>query len=167
MKLNYNISAEQINHFFMTDPQVSYLGLPDEDLVSLATTGKYILAEGSVIYGVEEEEEGKLIGLIKIELFTSVTANVHFYLHSSLHKSGKLREVREFFYKYFQEETNIEKVIVVAPATCKHVHGPAERFGFKLEGVLTKSLVWRQELVDMYIYGLCIERSKKLSRSEK
>ena len=153
-----DVSESELTDFFINDPKLAYLGLPDNDLVNLFYHHKYVPNSISFYKGVFEDD--RLICPFKIEFFTETTANLHLYLCSDLHKTGKIKEVEKEIRRWFLEETYFQKVLIMAPETCDHVHGTAEYFGFVVEGRLTKAVRWRKELVDVIIYSDNIREDK-------
>jgi RimJ/RimL family protein N-acetyltransferase len=103
-------------------------------------------------------EDGKLIALNKFEYFTRQAINVHFYLSSGYQGTGKLGEIFNFMKKHYEENTDLLKVLFMVPSTCIHVHKAAEKHGLKKEGHLTQCYEWRQEVVDIIIYGQELDR---------
>ena len=156
MKLNLRpVSPQQVTEFFLNDPTLICLGMPDDEMVILHETGMYP-CEGTNIDGVYDGDT--LIALNKYEYFTRETINMHFYLSSSLHGTRKLDEIFKYMKNYYETETELLKVLFMVPSPCAHIHGVAKRYGFKQEGHLTNCFRWRQELVDITIY------SQKLNR---
>lgn len=150
--------TEEIDHFFLSDPALCFLGLSDNELYLLHKEQKYTNIAGNEIWGLYEDD--KLILLITCSLFTRDAVTISLYLASSYHKTGKFRAAAEFLKAHYIDNTNYNKVLMMSPSTCPHVHRAAEAVGFKLEGTLTKTITWRQELVDLLIYGWTIKRNK-------
>ena len=153
-----DITQEQVTEFFLNDPNVCYLGLPDADLYELYEDKIYRLKDNTIYKAIYLRDE--LIAILKYEAFTQHTVNLHFYLSSKLHKKGYARSVEQAIYDYFIENTKAIKAILMTPTTCTQVHGPAIGFGMVLEGRIEKSIVWRNEVMDILIYGIELKRDK-------
>lgn len=150
------VDTETAFKFFISDPKLSYIGLPDNDLAVLYHEGVYRITSDSCLCGIFEEDE--LVCILRWELFTDWAINLHYYLSSKFHHKKKLAEIFDFMKDFFLTKTEFNKAIIMAPSSCEHVIGPLEHFGFTLEGRITKCIKWRQELVDILIYGYILER---------
>ncbi len=151
------VTPEIVTQFFLSDPKLICLGLPDDEISILYHTGQYP-CEDTNIQGLYED--GELIALNKFEYFTRETINMHFYLSSELHGTRKLDDIFTFMKKWYEDETNILKVLFMVPSSCKHIHAVAKRYGFKQEGHITKCFTWRQELGDITIYSQELDRGE-------
>ncbi len=150
------LSGEQIQNFFLSDPNVSYLGLADENLESMYREGKYLQSDTSYILGIYND--GELIALFKWELFTLQTINIHLFISTKYQKQGNMTNIFNHMHKHLLEKTEFEKVITMVPSPCEHVWKPLEHLGFTREANLTKCLKWRQAIVDMFIYSINLDR---------
>ncbi len=153
-----DISEAQITEFFLNDPNVAYLGLPDDDLQELFYNKTYTLKDNTIYKGIYLKDE--LVSILKYEAFTRQTVNLHFYLSSKLHKKGYARGVEQAIYDYFIENTKAIKAILMTPQSCTQVQGPAIGFGMVLEGRLTNAIVWRNEVMDVLIYSIELKRDE-------
>ncbi len=153
-----DITEKEVTDFFLHDPNVCYLGLSDVDLHELYEDKIYRLKDNTIYKGIYLKDE--LISILKYEAFTQQTVNLHFYLSSKLHKKGYARGVEQAIYNYFIENTTAIKAILMTPQTCTQVQGPAIGFGMELEGRIKKAIVWRNELMDILIYGIELKRDK-------
>lgn len=151
------LRIEEINDFLVADPNVCYLGLTDNELYILYMNKSYMPLSSSEFAGVFDGEE--LIMLVRSEPFTRDTISLHLFLATKYHHTGKLREIQAFLKDYYRTQTEYKKIVVMSPETCVHVHKVVEAFGFSLEGRLTKCITWRNELVDLLLYGWIIERN--------
>lgn len=149
-------TIDEVSDFFLKDDKLSYIGLPDNDLVSLINTGKYVPNPISFYQGIYESDE--LITFVKIEYYTEVAANVHMYISSKLHGTGRSKEIGNFLIDWFTHHTDFHKLIVMAPDCCIPVHKTALKLGFKKEGHITKALRWRDKLVDILVFGLELDK---------
>lgn len=156
-----NIVPDSITRFFLADPSLVYLGLPDDDLVSLCYEKRYIPKENSIYKGMYNVDTDELVGIMKLELFTDVSVNIHLYLLTGLHHQGYSKAIGQACYDYVRDYCpNIHKIILMAPESCEHVHKAAERFGMNLEGKLTKVLMWRKKLQDVLLYAINVDRGE-------
>lgn len=151
-----DISQIELNEFFLNDPKLSYLGLPDLDLAYLYEKREFPIHPGIIHKGIFINNE--LVCVMKWEVFTAETGNFHMYVTSKLQKIGFTPELQKIIYQYFIDNTNFIKGIIMIPSTCEHVQRSAKNFGFKVEGRLTKAMRWRKELVDIIIYAIEFKR---------
>lgn len=149
-----NITPEKATEFFFSDPALVYLGLGDEEMYKLAKTRQYAFQDGCEYLGVYENDTLQCI--IKYNWFTTHCINFHMYMRTNLHHSESLKNMARTIKAYFIENVPVTKVMLVVPSTCTHVHKFVAKFGFKQEGLLTNSYQWRQEMVDLHIYGLTL-----------
>lgn len=156
-----DVSPELVTEFYRRDPTLCYLGLPDEALANLMVDESYILYKDcpSYLWGVYINDN--LICVIKYELFTSQTINLHIALCSYMHDSGAFQKVQQALKKHIIETTSYIKVIVMCPKTCTHIQKAAEAYGFVKEGQIPNCIVWRTELTDIIIYGLSVDRDSE------
>lgn len=154
------ITGKEATPFFRRDPSLCYLGLPDDALANLMDDPDYILFENDDLWGVFAGEG--LIAVVKYELFTSCTINMHIYLCSYMFHSGAFTKVQECLKEYIVRNTGIIKALVMCPTTCLHIQKAAESYGFKKEGFISNCMVWRNELTDIIIYGIPIDRQENL-----
>lgn len=152
-----DLTDGQITEFFINDPLLCYIGLPDNELAALYYTKKFVPDVQSIFKGIFNGKN-ELICIVRYEQYTTIAVAVHFYLSSKEQKKGIALEIQKFLYDYFIETTDMLKVITMVPSSCEHVIKCAETFGMKLEGRLTKSIVWREEIVDLLCYGLELKR---------
>src|SRR5574338_408157 len=115
-----DITEEEITEFFLKDPALCYLGLPDNDLNNLFYEKKYIKHNISVYKGIYENEN--LISVLCYEYFTEFALNVHFYIYTKLQKQSKATKIKRELVKYFKSKyPEVIKIIVMSPEPCKHV----------------------------------------------
>ncbi|MEI6183902.1 MAG: hypothetical protein WCP65_00125 [Bacteroidota bacterium] len=143
-----NVKAAQ---FFLEDPLLCFMALGDEALKDFDNNRGYNPAP-CTITGIYHKN--KLICIVQATLFTESTVSLHLYLKSNLHHSGILKPLHIEYGKYLQKYyPNLKKVMIISPTPCKHVHDAIKGLGFKQEGCLTKSMIWRGQLVDLLIFG--------------
>lgn len=142
----------------MSDPKLAYLSLSDEELYQLHKTGEYPIEDTSLYTGLAEDD--KLVAILKWEWFSSVALNMHLYLRSELHHTGLLGRIYAFLYGHFKENTNIQKLLFMVPESCEHVHGAAKKYNLVQEGRIKKCCKWRNELNDVLIYSIDIDRTE-------
>jgi hypothetical protein len=157
------ITPEEVTDFFLSDPKLICLGMADDEMIILHETGQYP-CENTNIEGVYDNEE--LIALNKFEYFTRNTINMHFYLKSSLHGSGKLDEIFKFMKTHYEQNTDLIKVLFMVPSVCESVHWVAQKYGFKQEGYITKCFTWRKQLTDIVIYSQELNRERNKCQSQ-
>lgn len=152
MIVTQEISREEAARFLLADSVLCNRALPDHELDEIAVSGEYKPFDTSRFIGMYND--GIMISVTKWEYFTDVTVNIHVYISSLLHGKGVTKEIQGIFKQWFATRTNFAKAVILAPGTCPIVHKSVEIAGFKLEGLLTKAMQWRGELVDLHIYGL-------------
>lgn len=151
-----DIDASIMTEFFINDPKLCYMGLCDDDLVTLHETKKYVPHPLSLYKGICEGDD--LIAVIKFEKFSDTAVNIHLYISSKLHGKGKTIEITDLVCKYLKDTTDMKKVLIMTPRSCVHSCKAAEARGFILEGTITSGCLWRNKVEDVLIYALSIER---------
>lgn len=146
------LSIDDVNQFFKNDEKLCYLGLSDESLDYLYHTGTILTSKNTKFYGTYENDQ--LISFTQSDWWSPVCASIHMYLLTTLHHTGMIRKIAESMRQYVKETTKYKKVIIQVPGPCKHVHVACEKMGMTLEGVITNSIIWRQQTVDLYFYGM-------------
>jgi len=149
------VSQEEISEFFLADPELCQLGLQDCDLASLEKDKVFPYYPESYWLGVRIKD--KLVSIVRIELFTPISVLCHIYVNSKYHKTGMLRKVKDTTVSHLQKTTEFRHIVVPVPATCSHVVGPLESFGFKKVGCMKNMIVWRGRAVDLLWYQLEIK----------
>lgn len=157
-RVDTNIPQETIIKFFKEDPSLCYLGLPDYSLVALYEGHEIITKEGTYNLGVYLGDE--LVFLMNYTYFTDTTINIHTYLKTKYQHTPMYASIQNELRKYFLENTKVIKVIAMTPETCPHIHKTCEKYGFTLEGRLTKAIIWREKLVDLLLYGLILKEEE-------
>ena len=145
-----SLTEQDISKFFTEDPKLCYLGLPDEDLVSLYQHEELLWSQTSQVFGITEND--KLVSIVKWEYFTKNTINLHMYVGTAF-QGKKSLDIANFVKEYLRDNTKYLKVLLMVPSTCEHVTNFAKYFGFELEGNITKSYTWRNTLVDILIFS--------------
>ena len=145
------LSAEDVASFFLHDPKLALLALPDEDLHTLKVEGKFYLDSDAYAEGVYED--GEMVGVLRWNMFTDIVINIHFYLNSKHHGTGKSKDVHASILKWVGESGRVRRIVVFSPSPCEHVHRALLGAGFEQEGRIKESMRWRQQVVDMLIYG--------------
>ena len=152
MILSTELTQEEASNFFLSDPKLVLLGLSDEEICELHKTNQYELQPD--IHYITVRENDKILALVKYEYFSSVTISYHMYVASSEQdKSEMYAEMIPMLKNYIANELDIHKLIIIVPSTCLHTQAFALKAGYKEEGRLKNSFVWRQQIVDLIIYG--------------
>lgn len=151
-----SITSEIATVFFFSDPILILLGLSDEEMAIMHKLKKYELSEGSNYIGIQDSHD-KLVAIVKYEWFTTHTINFHMYIQSKYHHTKEIKSITNFIKQYFKDTLKINKAIIMVPSSCDHIHSFAPKYGFKKEGHITNAYQWRQELVDIIIYGLDLQ----------
>jgi hypothetical protein len=147
------ICNSRIANFFLDDPTLANMGLSDEFLAELYYNKEYTPKDNSQFKGFYLGDD--LVFVFKYEHFTPVCLNIHCYLSSKLQRSGAFNDIQKILRDWTKENyPNITKVICMTPSSCPHIEAACLKFGFKKEGHIEKSMMWRQKLVDILIFGL-------------
>lgn len=146
------INLSEVNEFLLNDAKLCYQGLSDVAMDYLYHTGSILLESTSKVYGTFKNNI--LIAYVQVDWWSDICANVHFYLSTHLQHTGEIRKIVKNMRQYVKENTKYTKVITQVPGPCEHVKVAVKAYGMKLEGIITKSIVWRQEPVDLEIYGM-------------
>lgn len=114
--------------------------------IDLEPNTKYL----GIIYNKE------LAGMVSLEKFNNVTLAAHIYILPSYQKGKISLDAVEACKKYLKENTDIYKVITTVPMDCEHVHKFLARTDFKINGNITKSVIYNNKLQDQILYSLQI-----------
>lgn len=144
--------AKVLSDFFVNDPNLCYLGLPDDDLVNIYNTGEWKPRNTSYFLGVYKED--KLVCIFKYEYYTSIAMTFHGYLKSEYHHTGEFKKIKNALVNWLLDNTTIRKALVFAPDNCPHVHTAMQGIGMEKEGHIKNALIWRQKKVGLTVYGL-------------
>lgn len=148
------LTQQQLDEFFFSDPKLVMLGLSDEEMHYMTTNKHYYMAPGSGYLGVNDPKSGQLIGVIKYEWFTNIAINFHMYIRSELHGTSDVTYVANEARNHFEADEWCRKVLLMVPSSCEHIMKFAPKHGFKKEGYITQCYFWRQQPVDLVIFGL-------------
>lgn len=152
------ITNEGLTQFFLSDPDLLTLALPDDEIIHLYEHKEFVCDTGSNFIEVVDNENNS-IAVIRWEYFTQIAIVVHIYLKSIYQhrqQGDKLQEIYDLMYNHLITNTKIRKVIAFATSTSPQVIKAAERYGFVKEGSLKNAVVWRNKVVDLEIYGLIL-----------
>jgi len=145
------LSEEDVASFFLLDPKLALLALPDEDLHTLKVEGKFYLDSDAYAEGVYED--GEMVGVLRWNMFTDIVINMHLYLNSRHHGNGTFKDVHVSILDWAKESGRVKRIVVFSPSPCEHIHRAMLGVGFEQEGRIKESMMWRQQVVDMLIYG--------------
>lgn len=148
-------SDEEINNFFKKDKVLCDLGLQDDELAGIEQHGQ--LPKNPNSYWLAAFKDKKIVSLVRVELFSTLSVLCHIYVSSKFHKTGLLRKVKDMTVARLQKTTNFKHIIVPVPVICSHVIGPLESFGFIKVGHMKNILIWRGKEVDVLWYQLEIK----------
>lgn len=152
-----DITEEIATEFFLSDPRLAFLGISDEELHMLHTNKHYSFLDNSHYVGVLKDGKD-LVSILRYEYFTPQSINQHMYINSNYHHTSVPHEVAQFLLNYAMNTLKIYKIITLIPSNCPHALSFGLKHGFKKEGVITNCFQWRQQLVDLVIYGLDLPR---------
>jgi RimJ/RimL family protein N-acetyltransferase len=152
MNINTNLNQADISSFFFKDARLVYLGATDEAMYNMFKKGEYVLEPDSQYIGIEED--GQLIAVVRYEYFTAQCVSMHMFMNSKFHTTTKPTEGVELLKTFITQTLGINKVILMVPSSCIHIHKFAKKHGFVKEGTITSCYKWRQKMVDLVIYGM-------------
>lgn len=93
------------------------------------------------------------VGVIKWQFMTNYSVDCHGYIIPKYWGTGISDEAWKLGFKWFLASTEIKKIIVHTPKACTEVIKAMYRNGWEIEGILTKSIIWRGQLTDLVIMG--------------
>src|SRR5258708_22449 len=102
------LNEKEISDFIMQDPKLAYLGFSDAELDYMYKNKEYPINPTSCYVGVLKDDE--LVCILKWEGFTDYAISIHLYISSEFHGTGMLKEVNDFLYKHFQDNTKLKKI---------------------------------------------------------
>src|SRR5574343_168996 len=136
LRIQGDLTQEILDEFFLSDPALCYQGLADHELAYLYDD---------------------LLLVLCYSAFSDICINIHPYLKTIYQHTEMFGDIQDILRKYFIENTQVKKIISMSPSPCKHIIKTCERYGFKYEGMIKQSTTWRQEIVDVIIYGLDVK----------
>ncbi len=143
---------EEVDKFFLEDPALVYMGLSDEEITQLYTEKEFQIDTFHNFLKVYDNEE--LIGILKFEWFSPIAISIHLYIHSWHQHKNKFIATRKPIGEYFKKHYPfLTKALCFVPEPCEHVHRALPKLGFIEEGRIKNSASWRQETVDVRVYG--------------
>lgn len=151
-----DVTQESLTEFFLSEPNLVLLGMPDEEMIYLHENKQYTCTSGSSFVEITDDD-GTSLGVVRWEFFTQISIVIHMYLRHKYHHGKELKRIYDFIYNHLRDNTKVRKVVAFAASTCKHVIGAVEKYGFTKSGSIPKCLIWRQEVVGLEIYSLDIE----------
>lgn len=146
-----DVNQEEATAFFMSDTKLALMSLDDADLATLVNDEVFPL-DTRAFSVINDDDE--LCAIIKYEYFTRQSINIHLYVKRRFHHTAEPPEIVKAVKQYIKDELKINKLLLVLPAPCTHVIGFAKKVGFEKEAHIKNSYVWRQQLVDLIIYGI-------------
>lgn len=149
------LTDEEITKFFLEDPRLCWMALPDNELHELYHNKVYKKGDNSKYFGLTAEDE--LFAVIKYEMFSQLALCVHPYMSSKHQGKGHIFNFRDVIGNYLIKTTGFKKFIFSVPEPCKHVVRTMEKYGAKLEGQIKNIIIWRQQPVDLLYYRLELE----------
>jgi hypothetical protein len=155
------IGLKAAERFFLSDPKLCELSFHDSELDAIKLGHSYEPSDPNAkFFGLFFE--GNLGCVVRWERFTETAVSVHPYLLTVLQKQGVFGSLHGIIKDWFVRNTFFTKLVVFAPAPCVAVHKAAKTAGMVQEGLLTKTIKWRNELVDLHIYAfdLTVLRNK-------
>ncbi len=147
------VTQQEASDFFFSDPKLALLGLSDEEMACMLRDGFYKLHDGSTYFKVIDSS-GAILSIVKYEWFTTHCINFHMYIKSELHHTIAVKEITDLIAQYGRDHPKMMKAIIMVPSSCGQVHTFAPKYGWKQEGRIKKCYKWREQIVDIVIYGL-------------
>jgi|ERR1700679_2817861 len=146
------IKLSDFNEFLIADPKLCYLGLCDQSLDYLYHKKTVIIPETSVLYGIYIDDT--LSCVIQSDFWSNICTIFHMYVSTNMQHTGLTRKIQALMRDYIKDNTKYRKALLYIPSVCEHVIITAKAFGLKYEGTITNCMEWRQNIVDLVIYGL-------------
>lgn len=150
--INKITDFEQIKSV-MEIPKLFQAAMTDEDLV-MAEQGTWEPRRNADYVGVYDE--ATLIGIARFEEVSNITTMGHFFINPKYWGTGLANEIYKKVLNYLKDNTQYSKVITETPRSCEQVLQFLTRNGFKIEGMLTNAIIWRNELTHLVILGQMI-----------
>lgn len=159
LKVRYELldDPDQIRDF-MLQPVIRDVVLTDEELAAYEA-GEYCSGDWSEYLGIFSEDE--LVGVIKYEMMTTITARIHPYLMPAYFKAWITdKETISKGNHWFAENTTAHKFVVQTPQCCTKVMTCLHKAGYELEGILTGGIIWRGKVENLIFMSKFIERGE-------
>lgn len=152
-KLDYNITIEKTKDLdlveqIMTNKMLFKASMPDDDIAALeAGTWK---PDPNVEYLVAKRD-GDPIGIIRLYRISNLTIDIHYHILPIQWGTGVSSEVHKKLEEYLREFTVYCKLLIQTPQCCREVLQASVREGFKLEGILTAAIKWRDNIENIVL----------------
>jgi len=146
-----DVNQEEATSFFMTDTKLALMSLDDADLATLVNDEVFPLDARA--FSVRNDDD-ELCAIIKYDYFTRQSINIHLYVKRRFHHTAEPKEIVKVVKHHIKNQLHINKLLLILPAPCTHVIGFAKKVGFEKEAVMKNSYIWRQQLVDLIVYGI-------------
>ncbi len=148
-----DLTSDEATIFFFSDPSLAFMGLSDEELALMYTTKLYLLDDTSHYLAVRDDKN-ILVCIVKYDWFTTHCVNLHMYISTKFHGTEEVRKITEIIEQYGKDHPKMLKAVLMVPSSCDQVHDFAPKWGWVQEGRITNCYKWREQVVDIVIYGL-------------
>ena len=146
------LTQEDLSTYFLDDPKLCWIGLPDSELAILYNENKYDMSTNSKYFGIMKNNE--LVCVVKYEMFSYLALCVHPYVSTKLRGKGLSKDIFDYIKKELIRMTGFKKVVITVPEPCVHVCKAIEKYGAVQEGRIKEIVLWRLKPVDLLFYRL-------------
>lgn len=153
------ISIETTTDFFLKDPQLCLLGLPDDYLGYLGTFKKFPETPGEDIYGIYEDNS--LVAIVMFQEHSKTQIAMHYYLSSNHLRKDIVVRCYSAVEEMLRNNYDHKEVLVQVPASCPHVMEVISNIGFTFNEIIQDGVVWRGKKENLHCYTTKINQESK------
>ena len=150
------INNHAVSAFFLGDPKLCLMGLPDGHLYYLNKFNKYPSFPEETTYGLYEKDI--LIAVVMFEEYNKDTLTMHFYLSTNNLRKDVVVRFYSTVEDMLRKNYSHTKVAVFIPESCVHVQKVVQAIGFKFKETVKEGITWRGIVESLDIYETRINR---------
>lgn len=144
MELIWKETDLEVIKQIMCDPVLFKASMTDED-INCFQKGNWTPRADNTYLNYDNK------AIIILDQVSPLTVCSHPHLKSEFWGTGESHKLEVELEKYLLSVTNYRKVIIMTPQCCREVLKAATREGYALEGILTASTLWRDQVENLII----------------
>lgn len=102
------------------------------------------------------QDDGKIVGLYEVQMFTKITGNVHVRLLPEARNTGISKDAYPALLEYLKANTHLKKLICSIPAKHEPMMKIINKTRFKACGLIPDGIFWNDETQDLILFQLDI-----------
>ena len=150
------IGIEETTKFFLEDPKLCVMGLPDNYLYYLDKHKTFPATPGEVVYGLYKDNQ--IVATIMFQEHDKNTVVMHFYLSTNNLRKNIVRRFYPVIEEMLTKEYTQKEVMVAIPQSCLHVMEVVQAIGFQFKKTIVDGITWRGAIEDLHYYKTKINK---------